>query len=330
VDPWVIALVAISAVLHVAWNVRLKTAGDPLRAACVGMLAASLVIVPAGMGWWVLFDRPEFPVEGVVLGVLSGIVEAGYFILLAAAYRRGDLSVVYPIARGTAPLVAVFIGVVLLGERLGVAGSIGVLLLLLGFLWLQRPWQAFRRGGRLLYVGAGTSGRLGVLDASECPPTFRTPPEMVQGVIAGGQRALWEAVEGAEDDPGAGARAIANRGAHKGDVVVGIAASGRTPFVWGALIEAKRRGATDEELRRARTDVLTGMFFSNFVMYFIILTTAATLHAHGITKIATASQAARVAIDGGDFRLAGVIESEARSYRTGVPLRDGDGAGAPP
>lgn len=146
-DPWVIALVAVSAVLHVAWNVRLKTAGDPLRAACVGMLAAALVIVPAGIGWWALNDQPAFPMDGVVLGLVSGTVEAGYFILLSAAYRRGDLSVVYPIARGTAPLVAVFIGVVILGERLGVAGSIGVVLLLIGFLWLQRPWQALRRGG---------------------------------------------------------------------------------------------------------------------------------------------------------------------------------------
>jgi uncharacterized membrane protein len=147
VDPWVIALVAVSAVLHVAWNVRLKTAGDPLRAACVGMLAAALVIIPAGVGWWALNDQPAFPLNGVVLGLISGTVEAGYFILLSAAYRRGDLSVVYPIARGTAPLVAVFIGVVVLGERLGVAGSIGVVLLLIGFLWLQRPWQALRRGG---------------------------------------------------------------------------------------------------------------------------------------------------------------------------------------
>src|SRR2546429_8709572 len=97
--------------------------------------------------------------------------------------------------------------------------------------WIVR---AFKRGGRLFYVGAGTSGRLGVLDASECPPTFRTPPEMVQGIIAGGQRALWEAVEGAEDDPDAGARAISNRGVHQRDVVMGIAASGRTPFGWGA------------------------------------------------------------------------------------------------
>ncbi len=101
----------------------------------------------------------------------------------------------------------------------------------------------FQKGGRLFYVGAGTSGRLGILDASECPPTFRSDPEMVQGIIAGGEPAVFKAVEGAEDDAGAGARAIAGRNAGKGDVVVGIAASGRTPFVWGALREAKKRGA---------------------------------------------------------------------------------------
>ena len=104
--------------------------------------------------------------------------------------------------------------------------------------------RAFRRGGRLFYVGAGTSGRLGILDASECPPTFRTNPELVQGIIAGGQRAIWEAVEGAEDDPAAGGRAIEFRSVGRRDVVIGIAASGRTPFVWGALAEAKRRRAT--------------------------------------------------------------------------------------
>ena len=103
--------------------------------------------------------------------------------------------------------------------------------------------RAFKRGGRLFYVGAGTSGRLGILDASECPPTFRTPPELVQGIIAGGQPAIWSAVEGAEDDCEAGAQAIAFRGITQRDVVVGIAASGRTPFVWGALKEAKRRAS---------------------------------------------------------------------------------------
>jgi len=104
--------------------------------------------------------------------------------------------------------------------------------------------RSFKSGGRLFYVGAGTSGRLGVLDASECPPTFRSDPEMVQGIIAGGQTALWRAAEGAEDDAAAGARAIEARGVSRLDTVVGIAASGRTPFVWGALDEAKRRGAS--------------------------------------------------------------------------------------
>src|SRR5207237_9037883 len=83
----------------------------------------------------------------------------------------------------------------------------------------------------------------GVLDASECPPTFQAELDMVQGIIAGGQHALWEAVEGAEDDPEQGAEAVRFRSIGKKDVVVGIAASGRTPFVWGALAEAKRRGA---------------------------------------------------------------------------------------
>jgi len=108
---------------------------------------------------------------------------------------------------------------------------------------IQRVVRAFRHKGRLFYVGAGTSGRLGVLDASECPPTFRTPPDMVQGIMAGGQRALWQSVEGAEDNASAGKSAIRSRGVRREDVVLGIAASGRTPFVLGALREARRMGA---------------------------------------------------------------------------------------
>lgn len=143
-DPFIVGLVAVSAVLHVAWNVRLKTAGDPLRTATVGMLAASVAIVPVGAVAWWWSGAPPLPIEGVVLGLVSGTVEAAYFILLAAAYRRGDLSVVYPIARGTAPLLAVAIGVVVLGERLGLAGSLGVVALLAGFLVLQQPWRALQ------------------------------------------------------------------------------------------------------------------------------------------------------------------------------------------
>ncbi len=106
-------------------------------------------------------------------------------------------------------------------------------------------WAAdrLRRGGRLVYVGAGTSGRLGVLDASECPPTFGTPPGMVVGLIAGGPTALTRAVEGAEDDPDRGAADLAALDIRADDLVVGIATSGRTPYVLGAVREAKRRGA---------------------------------------------------------------------------------------
>ena len=102
---------------------------------------------------------------------------------------------------------------------------------------------AFRAGGRLIYVGAGTSGRLGVLDAAECPPTFGTPPEMVVGLIAGGPAALVRSVEGAEDDAAAASQAIDSSGVRPTDVVVGIAASGTTPYVRAALTRAHELGA---------------------------------------------------------------------------------------
>lgn len=102
---------------------------------------------------------------------------------------------------------------------------------------------AFGAGGRLVYVGAGTSGRLGVLDAAECPPTFHTAPGRVVGLIAGGRRALVDAVEGAEDDVESGAADVAGLDVGPNDTVVGLAASGRTPYVRGALVEARRRGA---------------------------------------------------------------------------------------
>ncbi len=102
---------------------------------------------------------------------------------------------------------------------------------------------AFRQGGRLFYIGAGTSGRLGVLDASECPPTFNVPPDLVQGIIAGGEPALSRATETTEDDPAIGARDLASRGFERIDVVCGIAASGRTPYVLGAIDAANQSGA---------------------------------------------------------------------------------------
>jgi N-acetylmuramic acid 6-phosphate etherase len=119
--------------------------------------------------------------------------------------------------------------------------------------------EAMQAGGRLFYIGAGTSGRLGVLDAAECPPTFNAGPEMVQGIMAGGERALAHATETTEDDPAIGARDLRERGFTGRDVLVGIAASGRTPYVLGGIAEARRLGAVtagisctpDSELARA-------------------------------------------------------------------------------
>jgi N-acetylmuramic acid 6-phosphate etherase len=119
--------------------------------------------------------------------------------------------------------------------------------------------DTLERGGRLFYIGAGTSGRLGVLDASECPPTFSVPPDLVQGIIAGGEPALTRATEATEDDPATGARDLLARGFTGRDVLVALAASGRTPYALGAVAEAARLGAVtigisctpDSELSRA-------------------------------------------------------------------------------
>jgi len=108
---------------------------------------------------------------------------------------------------------------------------------------------AFRSGGRLFYAGAGTSGRLGVLDAAECPPTFGVDPSMVQGIIAGGPETVFRSREGVEDLPETGARDVAAHGLGASDVLVGITASRRTPYVLGAVAEARRRGARTVFLR---------------------------------------------------------------------------------
>ena len=123
----------------------------------------------------------------------------------------------------------------------------------------------FRAGGRLFYIGAGTSGRLGVLDASECPPTFGVKASLVQGIIAGGEPALSRATEASEDNPSSGARDLLARGFTGRDALVGIAASGRTPYVLGAVEEARRMGAVtvgvscepDSELARAAGIAIT-------------------------------------------------------------------------
>src|SRR5690625_4900507 len=108
---------------------------------------------------------------------------------------------------------------------------------------VQIVYTSFQNGGSLFYVGAGTSGRIGVLDAVECPPTFSTPPDFVQAIIAGGNEAFMRAKEGVEDNEFLGGAALKERGLKKEDVVIGIAASGRTPFVVGALKYARQLGA---------------------------------------------------------------------------------------
>lgn len=109
---------------------------------------------------------------------------------------------------------------------------------------VEKIVQAFQQGGRLVYIGAGTSGRLGVLDASECPPTFGVSPEMVKGIIAGGERALRHPIEGAEDNPQSAVENLQEIDFNTKDILVGIAASGRTPYVLGGLDYAKSLGAT--------------------------------------------------------------------------------------
>ncbi|HSS35372.1 MAG TPA: EamA family transporter [Patescibacteria group bacterium] len=144
-----LALLVGAAVLHAGWNILLKTAQDPLRTAGRGMLVGAGVLVPAGIVGWLAVGRPPIPTETWLLGLVSGLLEAVYFALLSGAYARGDLSLVYPIARGTAPVLSVFVGIVFLGERLGPIGALGVALLLAGILSLQRPWAVLGRSNAL-------------------------------------------------------------------------------------------------------------------------------------------------------------------------------------
>ena len=152
-DSIALACVLVSAVMHATWNILLKTAGDPLRTATAGMVTASIVLVPGAVAGWLLLGRPEIPPQAVVLGFVSGLAEIAYFVFLAAAYRRGDLSVVSPLARGSAPILLVVVGVLVLGERLEPAAAAGVALLLVGLLTVQRPWRLLR-GANAAHRGA--------------------------------------------------------------------------------------------------------------------------------------------------------------------------------
>ena len=143
-DPIALGCVALAAILHAGWNILLKGADDPLRTAAVGIAASSAVLVPLVVIGWFVLGRPSIPPQAWGIGILSGGVEVLYFAFLAAAFRRGDLSVVYPLARGSAPLLAIAIGITLLGERLSPGAWLGVGLLLAGLLLVQRPWRLLR------------------------------------------------------------------------------------------------------------------------------------------------------------------------------------------
>jgi len=142
-----IVLVLVAAVLHAGWNVLLKTSGDTLWTAVRLQAIGTAILLPVGIGAWLWNGQPPVSAEAFWLAIASGVVEAIYFVCLSAAYSRGALSLVYPLARGSAPLLAVAVGIFVLGERLAPLALVGVGCLLLGILLVARPWQAFQAAG---------------------------------------------------------------------------------------------------------------------------------------------------------------------------------------
>jgi drug/metabolite transporter (DMT)-like permease len=166
VEPFAAGLVLLAAVLHVGWNVLVKTSGDPLQTSTIAVVGAALILVPLAAFGVLIVGPPPVPAEAWLIGVVSGVVEVGYFILLSAAYRRGDLSLVYPLARGSAPLLAVVIGVAILGERLAPGAAFGVVLLLTGLLAVQQPWRLLRRTATTDHAAAAFALATGVAIAT--------------------------------------------------------------------------------------------------------------------------------------------------------------------
>jgi drug/metabolite transporter (DMT)-like permease len=142
-----IVLVLVAAVLHAGWNVLLKTSGDTLTTAVRLQAIGTAVLLPIGIVAWVANGMPAVSGVAIGLAIVSGFLEAAYFVLLASAYRRGPLSLVYPLARGSAPLLAVAVGILLLQERLAPLALVGVACLLVGIFLVARPWRAFRAAG---------------------------------------------------------------------------------------------------------------------------------------------------------------------------------------
>jgi uncharacterized membrane protein len=186
-DQLALAFIVVAAVLHAAWNILLKTAADPLRTATAGVVAASAVLVPVVVVAWLAVGRPSVPPEAWLLGIASGGVEVLYFVFLAAAFRRGDLSVVYPLARGSAPVLAVAVGVVVLGERLAPPAALGVALLVAGLLVVQRPWRLIGSSGARARAGAGfailTGATIAIYSSLDKVGVQQTPPWLYAGIL---------------------------------------------------------------------------------------------------------------------------------------------------
>jgi uncharacterized membrane protein len=139
-----IALVLVAAVLHAGWNVLLKTSGDTLWTAVRLQAIGTAILAPVGLIAWIANGMFAVPAEAIGWALISAVLEAVYFVCLSSAYQRGALSLVYPLARGSAPLLAVAVGIFLLGERLVPLAMVGVACLLAGILLVARPWQALR------------------------------------------------------------------------------------------------------------------------------------------------------------------------------------------
>ena len=233
-----IALVLVAAVLHAGWNVLLKTSGDTLWTAVRLQLIGTAILVPVGIAAWVAAGMFPVPGEAIAWALVSAVLEAVYFVCLASAYQRGPLSLVYPLARGSAPLVAVAVGILLLGERLAPLALVGVGCLLAGILLVARPWQALRsanahqRGaiGFALATGASIAGysavdRIGVRETEPwlygaMLAVLATAFLWVAVVV--GRRRGWLAPAPATA-PGAGQRGLAGFGR---DTLAGVLALG--------------------------------------------------------------------------------------------------------
>jgi drug/metabolite transporter (DMT)-like permease len=183
-----IALVLVAAVLHAGWNVLLKTSGDTLWTAVRLQAIGTAILLPIGIAAWLWNGRPGVSATAFWLAIASGVVEAIYFICLSAAYARGALSLVYPLARGSAPLLAVAVGILLLGERLSTEAFVGVACLLVGILVVARPWQALQRAGAAQRGAIGfalaTGASIAAYSAIDRVGVREAPPWLYGSILA--------------------------------------------------------------------------------------------------------------------------------------------------